>query len=153
MANFLSRLRSAFYLSFITALWCWVLIACYVIWKFGYREGYLELGEIPFYYLKPVNYLTLFMINYGAFAITFVAAFILCLLVPKHWRIAALWIAWLLGAGMTAFEMAFLFLDHGGGTWLPIEAFLHTFFHPTMTLVWVVVGLAGTELLTRFLRR
>ena len=136
----------------ITALWCWLLCAGYVIWKFGWTDGYLALGEIPFNTSYPVTYATLFIYTFGAFGITFAAAFALTLVSPYRLRIAALCIAWLMGSAVAAVDTSFLFLDHGGGTWLPHEAVRAKFYHPIVTPFWVVVGLTGTASLTRFLR-
>ncbi|MCF2870267.1 hypothetical protein L0664_04235 [Octadecabacter sp. G9-8] len=148
----LPRFRTATYLSIITALWCWVLTAGYTIWKFGYVDGYLELGEIPFNPTIPITYLTLFMLTIGAFGVTFVVGIIATMVSPPRWHLWAVLAAWCIGAGVAAIDVSFLFLDHGGGTWLPHEALRATFFHPIVTPFWIILGLAGTASLTRPLR-
>jgi len=148
----LSRLTTAAYLAMLTALWCWLLTASYVIWKFGFVEGYLALGQIPFNPSIPINYLLLFILTFGAFGITFVTAFALTAIAPPRLRLLALCMAWIVGGAFASLDASFLFLDHGGGTWLPHEAFLARFYHPIATPFWIVFGLAGTASLTRSLR-
>lgn len=153
MARLVPHLLSAARLSLMTALWCWLLTALHAIWKFGVVEGFLELGEISFPSTIPITYLSFFMFTFGAFGITFMVAFALCAVTPPRGRLIALCVAWLIGGAIAAVDVSFIFLDHGGGTWLPQEAFWARFYHPIVTPFWIGFGLAGTASLTRSLRR
>ena len=85
----------------------------------------------------------------GAFAVTFLVAFVLTALTPRPLHAAVLCLSWLIGAGFMAVDVSFLFLDHGGGTWLPQEAVRAKFYHPIITPFWILLGLAGTASMTR----
>ena len=153
MASFMERLHTAATLSLITALWCWLATALYSLWKFGIVGGYLAQGFIPFPSTIPINYLSFFMFTIGAFGVTFMIALFATFIIPPRWALIALWAAWLVGATLAAVDVSFVFLDHGGGTWLPREALRAQFFHPIITPFYVVLGLAGTASLTRYRRR
>ena len=149
----MAKLLTSASVSIVTALWCWLLTAIYALWKFGLVDGYLAAGEITFPSTLAINYLSFFMFTFGAFGVTFFVGFVLCALSPASWNLGFLCLAWLVGAAVAAVDVSFVFLDHGGGTWLPREALRAKFYHPIVTPFWIALGLAGTASLTRLLRR
>ena len=153
MAPIVNRLQTAAILSLMTALWCWLLTGLHALWKFGVVDGFLALGEIPFPSTMSINYLSFFMFTIGAFAVTFLVGLVGTSVVPRRYALIPLCGAWLIGGLLAAVDVSFVFLDHGGGTWLPREAFVAQFYHPIVTPFWIVFGLAGTTSLTRSRRR
>ncbi|MBU2992977.1 hypothetical protein Q4555_02755 [Octadecabacter sp. 1_MG-2023] len=146
-------LRNAALLALVTALWCWIMSALHGIWSFGIIRDYLDGGVVPLYPSMPVTYMTFFMYATGAFMVSFLAVFTLCVLAPSKFRLAIVLGAWLIGAWMGAANISFLFQIDFGTTWRTWEAILSLFVHGLFTPIWLFIGLWGTEALTRPLRK
>jgi hypothetical protein len=89
----------------------------------------------------------------GAFAVPFVFILTFCIIAPTRFYIGIAMVAWLLGALSGANATAYIFQIDFGATWAPLEALRELYIHPIVTPFAVILGLAGTASLTRFLRQ
>lgn len=148
----IGRLRVAALLGLTTSLWCWLLTTLHCIWSFGIVLGYLDGGQVPLYPEWSVTYGGFLMDAIGAFLVPFVLIFTLCTVLPHRFHLASTLTAWVIGAWVGADNTAFVYQIDFGTTWGPTDALRALFYHPIVTPLWLMLGLAGTVTLTRNLR-
>jgi len=149
----IAKAYTALKLALITSVWCWCLTALHGVWSFGIVRDYFDGRETPFYPYEPATYATFFICALSALFTTFLACFVGCFAVPYKRHLLVIIAAWLLGAYFGATETAFAFISDTGSTWDELSLLTALFYHPIVTPIYLIVGIAGAVVFTRPLRR